>query len=303
MEFQSLGTDAEVFWIKNGEPFPVCGLLGGTKLDPRPIPELGNGFMIQEDNVTAEFNIPPCKTADQFSDAIEKQLEWNRIQARLHGCEISIVPSLVFHPKNLQTLQAQTFGCDPELNAWSRTRSRVSDAYRLSLKKEFPKIMELRTAAAHIHTGFLVDGQVSNDMTIKERLVKLQDLALGIPFGMLEEDPTRMFLYGKFGSFRPKPYGVEWRTLSNRWLSNPTYRKVIFTVTKTLINYFHRYSLALNNKYADSLIQEFQRQRMAYNGQFSYKMRKDIKEFVKEDIKISEIVLLGMNFLGEDGKW
>lgn len=44
------------------------------------------------------------------------------------------------------------------------------------------------------------------------------DLHLGVPSLVLDKDTERRKLYGKAGAFRPKPYGVEYRTLSNFWI-------------------------------------------------------------------------------------
>ncbi len=63
----SIGADIEVFLInKEGEFFPAIGLIGGSKRRPRPITK--EGHMVQEDNVAAEFNIPPSvvPSAQQF---------------------------------------------------------------------------------------------------------------------------------------------------------------------------------------------------------------------------------------------
>ena len=41
---------------------------------------------------------------------------------------------------------------------------------------------------------------------------------LGVPSVLMDEGEMRKQLYGKAGCFRPKPYGVEYRTLSNFWI-------------------------------------------------------------------------------------
>ena len=64
----TIGCDPELF-LKNHQDklISVVGLIGGTKENPMPI---GNGCAIQEDNVAAEFCIPPCATEDEFVSSI-----------------------------------------------------------------------------------------------------------------------------------------------------------------------------------------------------------------------------------------
>lgn len=50
-------------------------------------------------------------------------------------------------------------------------------------------------------------------------VVKAMDLFLGVPSVLMDEGEERKQLYGKAGAHRPKPYGVEYRTLSNFWIA------------------------------------------------------------------------------------
>ncbi len=42
-----------------------------------------------------------------------------------------------------------------------------------------------------------------------------------MPAIILDKDKVRTRNYGKPGNFRPKPYGMEYRTLSNFWINDP----------------------------------------------------------------------------------
>lgn len=68
----------------------------------------------------------------------------------------------------------------------------------------------------HIHIGYLNKGEESN-ITDIENIVKVMDLLLGVQSVLLDMDKERRILYGKAGCFRFKPYGLEYRTLSNFW--------------------------------------------------------------------------------------
>ncbi|MDP6584704.1 MAG: hypothetical protein QF535_08590, partial [Anaerolineales bacterium] len=81
-ELGSIGADPEVFLAdtRTGGVFPVCGLIAGTKEKPLALPDRKKyqgsqtGYFMQEDNVMAEFNIPPVTNAEEFTLAIHHAL-------------------------------------------------------------------------------------------------------------------------------------------------------------------------------------------------------------------------------------
>ncbi len=68
------------------------------------------------------------------------------------------------------------------------------------------------------------------------QLVKQLDYFLGIPSLLLDKDEERRHLYGKAGAFRPKPYGVEYRVLSNFWLKSPELMRWVYNTTHLAIS-------------------------------------------------------------------
>jgi len=101
----TLGSDPEFFITdKQGRLKSIIGLLGGTKDEPRWIDDFGE-FKVQEDNVAAEYNIPPCNSKLEFITAIK----WpQQVIAQLVGTKnfsISTKASGHFDPNQLQTKQ------------------------------------------------------------------------------------------------------------------------------------------------------------------------------------------------------
>lgn len=198
--FRHLGCDPELFLRnKTGAFISSVGLIGGSKDFPRPI---GEGCSIQEDNVAVEFNTPPCATADEFVKAIQYNL--NDIAKRVGdmGLELCIQPSAVFTDDQLNSEAAQTFGCEPDFNAWN---------YGAQNPRPHAANPNLRSAGGHIH--------VESDADPLE-LVKAMDLFVGCPMIEFDQDTQRRELYGKAGAFRKKSYGIEYRTASNAWITS-----------------------------------------------------------------------------------
>lgn len=197
------GADPELF-LKHkttGEFISSVGLIGGSKQFPRPI---GEGCAVQEDNVTVEFNIPPCETADAFVKSINYNLDYLKKRAEELGLELCIQPSAVFSDEQLNTPAAQEFGCEPDFNAWD---------FGMQNERPHADNPNLRSAGGHIHVA------IPPEMNVIE-VVKAMDVFVGCQMIEFDDDKDRRQLYGKPGAFRKKAYGVEYRTASNMWISS-----------------------------------------------------------------------------------
>ena len=211
-----IGCDQELF-LKNdlGRPISAVGLIGGTKKEPR---DIGNGCAVQEDNVAVEFCIPPTNEVSKFIASINYNLNYITEFVREKGLSLSIVAATEFGREELQSEQSKTFGCDPDYNAWTmrpNPRPQSKNPY-------------LRSAGGHIHVStdkhpFLVS--------------RSMDLFLGVPSILLEENSLRRELYGKAGACRPKPYGVEYRALSNFWLASDELKEWVFEQTQRAVRF------------------------------------------------------------------
>lgn len=216
----TVGADPELFLqkIDNGKLISAVGKFGGTKENPR---RLLGGFCLQEDNVAVEYNIPATSSPDQFIWANQLMVEEIDKLASEFGCKSVIQSSGVFTDDELATPAAQLFGCDPDFNAWELAPN----------PKPNSDNPNLRSAGGHIHIG--MPDASSKD---KIELVRTLDLLIGVPLAFLDPTSKRRELYGRAGCCRFKPYGVEYRTPSNIWLSSPLIMDTIFTTIERLVH-------------------------------------------------------------------
>lgn len=215
MNFLSIGADPELFVVRGQEVVPVCGLLGGTKHSPLPVVD----GAIQEDNVLAEFNIDVCQTEEEFLYKLGSVMQQVNVRLLDSGCTTLIKASHSFDEGALLAAgkQAMTFGCEPDLNVWTRSRQYAQPAGTL------------RTAGGHIHVGH--DGNKKDG----QELVKRLDLFLGVPSLLMDDDTMRRRMYGSAGSFRFKSYGLEYRSLSNFWLRSKEHISWAYQQTKRAV--------------------------------------------------------------------
>jgi hypothetical protein len=67
-------------------------------------------------------------------------------------------------------------------------------------------------------------------------LVKQLDCFLGLPSLLWDGDTARRKMYGAAGAFRPKPYGVEYRVLSNAWLLSEERMRFVYNQTVSAVD-------------------------------------------------------------------
>ena len=209
MQDYMVGCDPEVFLVNEaGDYVSSIDRIGGSKDFPRPIDE--EGCAVQEDNVAVEYNTPPCNNVESFIHYNRKVLQYLSEHVSSQGLTLKIIPSARFSKAELRDPRAKVFGCDPDFNAWKGGEQNP---------RPNAKDKSLRSAGGHIHIGI-----TDLDPLL---IIKAMDLFCGVGMLQFDDDTERRQLYGKPGAYRIKPYGVEYRTLSNAWLqSDETIRYV-----------------------------------------------------------------------------
>jgi hypothetical protein len=216
----TIGSDPEVFIEKNGEIVSGIGLIPGTKHEPHPISK--KGHFIQTDNIAFEFNIPPCKTEEEFVENINFVKEYLDTVAKSNSCSLSTKSSGLINPEELKHPQAMEFGCEPDLNPYLK---------EINPKPE-SKDWNLRCVGGHIHIGYPNPNQETS-----EKIVMAFDIFVALPALLIDKDERRRELYGKAGAFRFKdPWGVECRVLSNFWIHSDELMKWVFNRTILAVN-------------------------------------------------------------------
>ena len=204
-----IGTDTELFLRKNGQFVSAHGVIPGSKVNPYPVKK----GMVQVDGMAVEFGIDPVKSWPMFKYNINTVLQ--RMQEMIpDDIEMVIQATATFEKEHMdaQPDEARLLGCDPDYNAYTREENPPPSPASLQ-----------RTAGGHLHFGFLDEEKDINDPALMEDCCKVAiqlDYALGLLGLVHDPDRARMRMYGKPGSFRPKPYGIEYRVLSNFWLSS-----------------------------------------------------------------------------------
>jgi hypothetical protein len=209
MEGLTFGADPELFVIDpKGEFVSAEGLIPGTKDQPYKV-EYG---AVQVDGVAAEFNIDPVTNFKDFKRnmlAVQKQLK-----AMLpSGYDLVCTPTAKFTPEAWAKVpeKSKVLGCSPDYNAWTKSVNPPPNGTE-----------GVRHAGGHIHIGWTQGAETDDSDYVRSclDLVRQLDWYLGLWSVTQDSDSLRRQAYGKAGAMRFKPYGVEYRTLSNFWLKD-----------------------------------------------------------------------------------
>lgn len=232
-----IGCDPELFVTLGGTPKSAHGLIPGTKKEPFKV-EKG---AIQVDGMALEFNIDPAKNEEEFVTNIQTVMR--ELRAKVDSkFKFLVEPFVKFNGThfNAQPDEAKELGCEPDFNAYTMQENPAPD----TRGRKF-----LRTASGHIHIGLEKDADPKSEAhRIKyATLAKHLDLFLGLRSLEWDKDRTRANLYGKAGAIRFKPYGVEYRVLSNKWLDREELVRFVYKQTIACIN-----DLMKNGKLSDA---------------------------------------------------
>jgi hypothetical protein len=192
----TIGTDPEFFIHDTKKFVSAIGRVPGSKEEPCPT-SFGN---IHADNVALELNVNPADSSTAFVSNMKESMQFADELVTSQGCTIRKEHFAEFEEDELKDPMAKFAGCDPDWNAYSLTINNPPCLYSTNY----------RSAGGHIHIGCEIQRSDIPD------LVKMLDLLITVPM-LKYEQKGRRNLYGKAGSFRVKPYGLEYRTPSNLW--------------------------------------------------------------------------------------
>lgn len=202
-----IGCDPEVFVRQQGVFKSAHGLIRGDKKNPQKVPY----GAVQVDGMALEFNIDPAATEAEF--CLNVQEVFNHMKRMVPAYEVVAVPVADFDKDYMkqQPAEALELGCDPDFNGWT-------GAINPRPNGDNP----FRTASGHIHVGWTANENVEDGDHVRNcnTVIKQLDYYLGLPSLFYDAAVKRRSMYGKAGACRYKPYGVEYRTLSNAWLNS-----------------------------------------------------------------------------------
>lgn len=207
MEGLTFGADPELFVVNpNGEPVSAAGMIPGTKQEPYKV----EGGAVQVDGMAAEFNIDPVTNYKDWKKNIEgvrKQLA----EMLPNGYKLVAVPTAKFSEDVWFSTpdDAKILGCSPDYNAWQKSVNPAPGGVDF-----------VRHAGGHIHVGWTNNADTTDEAYVNSCIDLVRQLDWFLAAWSVTKDPdtARRRAYGKAGAMRFKPYGVEYRTLSNFWL-------------------------------------------------------------------------------------
>lgn len=222
----SRGHDPECFLqrVADGHIVSSIPILMHDKHDPI---DLGDGIVLFADNCLAETSFPPYQTKEEMLSRIKTV--FTRIQEHI-GPDYRLLPQAAhtFAEGELEIVgQFNPFevGCTPSFNAHLAS---------IEMMEPFTDLM--RSGSCHLHIGNL-DWQAKKHngkvLTFDSRheTIMLLDIFVGLASVIWDRDPsslTRRNRYGKCSSFRPCPYGAEWRVMGNACLRTPALMELMY---------------------------------------------------------------------------
>lgn len=223
VEYQAVnfGCDPEFFFRSNGS------IIGAEKILDKGGLSMGDGAKFIIDGVQGELNTFPTTCRALLCSQIQRAfVGLNESLKAKKGMNITadFGRTVEISKEALMDLaeESRKFGCAP-------SNSIYSNPVGMKLAEVDPTEYRVRAAGGHIHLGSFGRNnkdQIRLDNALKKdykRTVAMLDLIVGNTCVMLDRDEgniERRKVYGKAGEYRLPKHGLEYRTLSNFWLTS-----------------------------------------------------------------------------------
>lgn len=267
----TIGSDPEVFVAnKEGKVESIIGLLSGTKEEPL---DIGRNCSVQEDNILAEFNIPPVTTLAEFLDHINYCKEYIETIIAAKGLQLHYASSEKVRKKILNNKQAKTFGCSPSYNVLKEEISTVA-VEELTDEQKL-----IRSSGFHIHIGH----DNPEDDELNDKIVLCFELFVTIPLMVMDNDEyNRRLLYGLIGDSRTKPYGVECRSLGGYFLKDDETITIVWERVQEALKFCEE------SPFSASELRNFLNTCVKEDGTIDFKVFENVQKFLNiKELKLT----------------
>jgi hypothetical protein len=222
------GCDPEIFVVdKANQLIPAFQFLGPKPEANDPVRKNGSLKPAYWDGFQAEFETNPTGCMQRQGEQIGYGLEkvWSEARKKFPDAKLSLKTVMDIDPNLLKETKPEhaQFGCRESLNVYGM-RGERRDGYDVLF----------RPTGGHLHFGI---GQQPQEVI--DHIVKAMDAIVGIAcVSMFDkfDDPRRRTMYGLAGEYRLPPHGIEYRTLSNAWLSSPVVAHLVFDLARKALN-------------------------------------------------------------------
>jgi hypothetical protein len=251
-----LGCDPEFFFKVDGE------VIGAEKIIPKEgikhihqanlgtaVPDTQSKFII--DGVQAELNPRPFTCRANLANEIAACFKTLKAElAKQKGkVQVDFSRTIEISKENLDQLSedSKKFGCAPSKSVYRNAGVKIDTIN--------PTEYRTRSAGGHIHFGHgtLPALQIALKYEFKKTVAML-DIILGntcVLIDRAESNVERRKLYGRAGEFRLPAHGLEYRTLSNFWLTSYPLMSLVFGLGRLAVQ------LVGDNVNSDKFFKEF----------------------------------------------
>lgn len=196
------------------------------------LPDKKTGAGVYWDGYQAEFTTQPDNCHGFQIDSVREGLleVHKRLTQKIPNGRLTIQNVFEISDEDRENAQDKhvELGCAPSKNAYGEDQVRVDNA----------RALPYRFAGGHIHLGIYTEEKMARNNVAMA--VKAMDAIAGVAsVGMAAsfDIPVRREYYGRAGEYRTPAHGVEWRTLSNFWLSHPAIAHLTLDLARKAANF------------------------------------------------------------------